>query len=76
MNLPSLSLLPALIPQSPIAIYSGEAGWSIPGKKEITGCIPQLLQESFPLGTGHMLRYYETSNSWSQFSVMLLLVFN
>lgn len=55
MNLPLLSSLSAVIPRSPIAIYSDGAGWSIPGKKEITGCILQLLQEPFPLGTGHML---------------------
>lgn len=55
MNLPLLSLVSAVIPRSAIAIYSDGAGWSIPGKKEITGCILQLLQESLPLGTGHML---------------------
>lgn len=70
MNLPLLSLVSAVIPRSAIAIYSDGAGWSIPGKKEITGCILQLLQESLPLGTGHMLCYYKTNNSRSQFSII------
>lgn len=48
MNLLLLSSLPAVIPWSPIAIYSDGAGWSIPGKEEITGCIPQLLQVFSP----------------------------
>lgn len=70
MNLPLLSLVSAVIPRSAIAIYSDGAGWSIPGKKEITGCILQLLQESLPLGTGHMLCYDKTNNSRSQFSII------
>lgn len=54
----------------------GGATESVPGKKEITDRILQLLQEYFPLGTGHTLCYYEINYSQSHFLIILLLFFN
>lgn len=54
----------------------GGATEYVPGKKEITDRILQLLQEYFPLGTGHTLCYYEINYSQSHFLIILLLFFN
>jgi len=38
-----------------IAVELGGAAESIPGKREITDRVLQLLKQYFPLGTGHTL---------------------